>query len=165
MRGDACVVLVLLPRALPPSCQGDASVPSPSTPLPPLRDNPILFLYLTPIRGIRSLPQSNLPGSKHRLGAINNLQLAEDVGHMVADGLRAEHQILSNLGIAFAHSDQSQDFPLAFRQVREGGLRQDGLHIGKILHQPLSDGWAKDGLSMSHHADGPEYLGLVCPFE
>ena len=32
--GDACVALVLLPRAPAPSCQGDASVPTPRNSAP-----------------------------------------------------------------------------------------------------------------------------------
>ena len=101
-----------------------------------------------------SLSQSSLPGSKHRLRAINHLQLAEDVGDVVAHRLGAEHQFFSNLRVAFAQCDQSQDFPLASRQIRKGGLRQDGLHIGKILHQAPGNGWAENGLTVGRCADG-----------
>jgi hypothetical protein len=45
------------------------------------------------------LPPTRFPGPDDGLGAISDLELAEDIGEVVAYGFGAEHQALRHLGV------------------------------------------------------------------
>ena len=55
------------------------------------------------------------------LGAISDLQLVEDIGDVVADGLAADVQLGGDLAVVCALGDEGQDFALAVGEFGEGG--------------------------------------------
>jgi hypothetical protein len=51
------------------------------------------------------------------LGAVGDLELGEDVRHVVADGLGAEVQLADDVGVAAALGEQGQYFAFTFGQL------------------------------------------------
>src|SRR5437588_3263457 len=91
------------------------------------------------------LLQSSIARSDDRLGSIRDLQLAENIGNMVADGLGAEHELFSNghVGITLRHEHQNLAFALG--QIGKRLRRCVWSWRPEVLHQPTSDRRAKDG--------------------
>lgn len=55
----------------------------------------------------QSRSKAGLPGAEHGLGAVNDLQFAEDIGDVVADGFWAEDELLGDIGVAVSLGDES----------------------------------------------------------
>src|SRR5213595_3580737 len=68
-----------------------------------------------------------------RGGAVGDLELAEDVRHVVAHRLQREHEVVGDHGVALAGGDELEDLPLAVGQGRERRLRRTGPRH-EVLH-------------------------------
>jgi hypothetical protein len=79
--------------------------------------------------------EPRLSGADGGPGAVGYLELAEDVGDVVLDGLEAEEQLPGYLGVGPSAGDKGEDLTLPFRQLREG-WRAGGLLGGKEAHHP-----------------------------
>lgn len=93
----------------------------------------------------------------HRFGPVGHLELAQDVGDVIAYRLRAQNEAGSDFGIGLALGNQGQNFVFALRQFREE-LRGSTLcawsRAAEIVHQVFRDGWTKDGLAITDGANG-----------
>src|SRR5438046_1808799 len=74
-----------------------------------------------------------------RFGAIGDLQLAQNVRHVVPYRLGAQDQPRGDLRIPGASSDQVEDFTLAVAELREHPRDCRGPKTGEELHQPGCD--------------------------
>src|SRR5919201_5043141 len=70
--------------------------------------------------------EPGLAGPYDRLGAIRDLELGEDVGDVVAHGLRAENEVARDLLVAPPLRDQLEQLALALGQLGEGLGRARG---------------------------------------
>src|SRR3954468_3884527 len=78
-----------------------------------------------------SVEQPLPAGDRRRLGAAGGVELAEDVGDVHRDGLRADEQLLADLAVGAALGDQREDLALA---GGEGGrARAVGTRRGAAL--------------------------------
>ena len=59
------------------------------------------------------LTQSGLPRSDDGLGAVGYLEFAEDVEDMIGNAIEAEDQVVGDVAVVVALSDQVEDFALA----------------------------------------------------
>ena len=112
------------------------------------------------------LSQSRRPRSMHRFGPIGDLQLAQNVGDMVAHRLGTQDEASGDVGIGLALGDQSENFIFAIRQFREelrGSTRCCRSHAAEIEHQALCDNRTKDGLTVSNSANGPQRSSWTAP--
>src|SRR5690606_14611977 len=73
---------------------------------------------------IRPPPEAGLPRLHDGLGPARDPELAEEVGDVVADGLRADEQALGDLVVAETARDEAEHLALARGQVREGRGRR-----------------------------------------
>ncbi len=76
-----------------------------------------------------ALPQTSVARSNDRLRAVSHLQLAEDLGDVIADGLRTQHQPFGDRAVGQPLGNQGQHLTLAFGEVgkdwrfsRRGGI-------------------------------------------
>jgi hypothetical protein len=98
------------------------------------------------------------------MGAVGNLELAEDAGDVIADRLWTEYQPTSDLGVTQAASDQPQNFALAIGQLRERygrplpWRREEG-------RQAARDRRPKERLAACDGSYGPEQFRLIGAFE
>jgi hypothetical protein len=58
------------------------------------------------------LCQPGIAGTNDRLGSTSNLQLAEDIGDVVAHCLWTQHQLFSNRRVGVALCDERQNLTL-----------------------------------------------------
>src|SRR5258706_4824679 len=70
-------------------------------------------------RGPCGLPESHIARTQNRLGAVGDLQLAQDIADVVAHRFGAQHQPRRDVGIRRSLRDQREDFALALAQLRE----------------------------------------------
>src|SRR5215469_6548692 len=91
---------------------------------------------------------------------VGYLQFAEDVRDVVANGVRAQNELVGDIRIALALSNQVEDLALALRQLRKRVLHRSRLRCGEEVNEPDCDGWAENGLTTANGADGPKHLGF-----
>src|SRR5215469_15641049 len=91
---------------------------------------------------------------------VGYLQFAEDVRDVVANGVRAQNELVGDIRIALALRDQVEDFALALRQLGKRVRHSSRLGCGKEVNEPDGDGWAENGLTTANGADGPKHLGF-----
>src|SRR5690348_9553120 len=65
--------------------------------------------------------ETGLPRADDRLRPIRHLQLSEDAGHVVADRLQAEEELISDRLIVPAGGDQGENLPFPLGQLGEEG--------------------------------------------
>src|SRR6478609_4929256 len=92
-------------------------------------------------------------------------QFGEDVGHVVADGLVAEHETCRDVGVAPSGGDEVENLVFAGGQFGEHGDDMGRTWRGEELDDPLRHGGAEDGLPAADRGDGTDDLGLIGPFE
>src|SRR5712691_4995065 len=80
-----------------------------STSLPILRPSLRSVFWL-------AAPQPSSPRPQNRLRPVRHLQLAEDVGDVVAHRFEGQPQLIRNLLVAAAPRDERQQFPLPLAQ-------------------------------------------------
>lgn len=92
-----------------------------------------------------AVSQSRFPCPDDRLRPIGHLQLAEDVGNVVAHRLEGEAQLLGDLLIGFPLGDQCQEFALPLAEFWEDP-RRDARPVRReeAEHTPGNAG-AEDG--------------------
>lgn len=66
------------------------------------------------------LSPSRLAGADDGLRPVGNLELAKDVGHMVAHGFLAQDEAAGDLPVAVPLGNQTQDFSFSVGQVWKG---------------------------------------------
>ena len=66
------------------------------------------------------IPQPCMVSPDDGLGSIGDLQFGEDVGHVVADCLRAQVEVPCNLGVGLVLGDQRENLLLALSELRKG---------------------------------------------
>ena len=62
-------------------------------------------------------------GNEAGLGAVGDLELREDGGHIVADGLLAEEEGRRDLGVRLPLGEKLQDLELPVGELRKGQAR------------------------------------------
>src|ERR671939_408880 len=90
-------------------------VPGPPSPGETVAAVPTMALAMLSDKSrLREVPaQTRFAGSNDRFGATFHLELAEDAGHVVAHGLRAQKQPVSDGVIGITLSDQPEDIVLS----------------------------------------------------
>src|SRR6516225_4522845 len=68
----------------------------------------------------RNLSHAGVPGLDDGLGPVGDLQLGQDVGHVVADGLVTERQTGCDRGVGAALGEQIEHLAFPAGQLREG---------------------------------------------
>src|SRR5439155_10728164 len=106
-------------------------------------------LHLAPIQ-----PEACLPRADDGLRPVGHLELAQDVGDMVAHGFGAQHEAGGDFGVLLALGDQVEDLPFAVAELREHPRQGSGSKAGEELHQPSGDSWAEDSFALANRADG-----------
>src|SRR5205823_4639650 len=96
---------------------------------------------------------SHLPCPNNCLCPICYLQLAENVRHVVAYCVRTEYQMLRNIRVALALSDQIQNFAFAIGQLRKRLGRNGWWRSIEERDHACGDGWAEDGLASAYRSD------------
>ena len=102
--------------------------------------------------------ESGGAGDEARLRAIGDLELGEDAGDVVADGLLAEEEACGDLGVAPSLGEQLEYFELAFGELREGVAGVGGWRCGEVALQPGCDAWAENCLAVGDGADRSQCL-------
>src|SRR5260370_17270931 len=102
----------------------------------------------------------------HCFGPVGNLELAEDVGDVVAHRLGTQDKAGSDLGIRLALRNQGEDLVFTLRQLREelrGSTLRGWSRRAEIAYQAPCDGWTKDTLAVSPSPNAPPHLPLHVP--
>jgi hypothetical protein len=76
------------------------------------------------LRGVLPDAETRVPGSQDRLRPIRDLELGEDRGQMVGDGLRRQAETARDLGVRHSRSEQGEDFPFPHSQLGKGISRR-----------------------------------------
>src|SRR5262249_61107388 len=90
-------------------------------------------------------PEACLASADDGLGAVGHLQLADDIGHVVAHGLRAEHQSVGDLAVARALGDEIEYLALAVAELWEGLRRGGGRRHRAEVDGPGGGGRPEEG--------------------
>ena len=91
--------------------------------------------------------QSGLPGTHDRLRTVLDVQLGEDVRHMVSHRLVRQHQTAGDVGVGQSERDQRQDLLLPVREHRKrAGSSRPPVGREQAEH-PAGDISTEDGLA------------------
>jgi len=74
---------------------------------------------LTSVRQALAAAKSSFACHHDRLGAVPRTELSEDVRHVVADGLRRQDELVGDLRIRLATSEEVEDLALPRGQLWE----------------------------------------------
>ncbi len=96
--------------------------------------------------------------AQHGLGAVGDLQLRADVGHVVLHRLQRHGKPLGDLGVAAAVREQRQHLALTLGELweRRGGRASGREETG----EPPGDRRAEDRLAVGGAADRTQHLRL-----
>src|SRR5260370_2802237 len=87
---------------------------------------------------------SRLPRTHDRLGAMGELQLAEDVRDVVTNGLSAQEQPARNCIIGMALCYQVKELTLPLGQLRKWHHRLEQTRRGQACENAVRDGRSED---------------------
>src|SRR5690242_20656631 len=97
----------------------------------------------------KGLSPSSLAGADDGLRPVCDLELAKDVGHMVAHGLLAQDETAGDLPIVAPLGNQPQHLPFSVGQVWKFGWVWGLSQRHKVLRQPHGNGWAEDRFAVT----------------
>src|SRR5215207_11210648 len=118
-------------------------------------------MQFPPGRGTAAVDQSGVVGVDHRLDAVAQRQLVEDVVHVGLDGALAEEQLGTDLGVRPAAGQLAEHVDFAGGEPGQvGGRRRVGAGGGELLDQAAGDGGGQQGVALRRDPHGPyEVLG------
>src|SRR5689334_13926552 len=85
-----------------------------------------------------------------RSSPIADLEFGEDARDVVADGVRTEHELLGDVGVAVAVGDHLEYLPLPVGELGELGCGKALAGGGEVVQQARGDRWAEDGLALAY---------------
>src|SRR5215469_17861654 len=91
---------------------------------------------------------------------VGYLQFAEDVRDVVANGVRAQNELVGDIRIALALRDQVEDLALALGQLGKRVRHSGRLGCSEEVDETDCDGGAENGLATANGADSPKHLGF-----
>jgi hypothetical protein len=108
--------------------------------------------------------ESGVAGGDDRLGPFGQLELAEDVGHVVGHGLGRQEHLLGDLAVGQPGGDPVEDLALTIGQLREWcrGRLEAG---GEPGAQPLGQRGPEHGLTGCGRPDRGDDVGPVRALE
>src|SRR5713226_9162780 len=106
------------------------------------------------------LDQPDLVGEDHRLHAVAEPQLVEDMGDVGLDRGFADLQLASDLRVRQASRQEADDLLLAVRErIEVGSTGADRRPMfGEFLDQALRDRWSEQGLAAGGYPDAANEL-------
>ena len=107
--------------------------------------------------------QACAAGGQDRFGPVGDLQLGQDVGHMVGDRLGSEVQCLTDRGVVLTVGDEGQDVPLAIGELWKH--HRPGRRRVEPIEEAFGGPWAEDDVTASGSPDCVHDVVLAGPFE